>query len=221
MLLIDDYIRFEKQEQVITVLKLILKMDLSIILEEYLKKEALTPIHLSDETLNLLNRSFQKIEIRKKDYLIRDEDKEQYLYFIESGILRYWILDAHLREITFYFSFAGEFANSYYSFCKDMKSEFNIQALTDCVLWRINRNMIFDMFKTSLEINILARVVMENIFTKKIQREIELLKYTIEERYRILITRDKNMLRDIPLKYLASYLGSTPQSLSRIRKKIF
>ncbi|WP_294562469.1 Crp/Fnr family transcriptional regulator, partial [uncultured Bacteroides sp.] len=194
---------------------------LSVILEAYLEKNALTYIHLSSETLELLNQNFQRVEIRKKDYLIHAGDKELYLYFIESGILRYWILDRHLQEITFAFAFAGEFANSYYSFCKDTKSEFDIQALTDCVIWKVNRNIIFDMFKTSLEINILARVVMENIFTKKIQREIELLKYTIEERYRILIIRDKNMLKEIPLKYLASYLGSTPQSLSRIRKKIF
>lgn len=196
-------------------------MNLSIILEAYLKKNALTSIHLSSETLDLLNQNFQRVEIRKKDYIIHDGDKERYLYFIESGILRYWILDTHLQEITFNFSFAGEFANSYYSFCKDTKSEFDIQALTDCVIWRINRDIIFEMFKTSLEINMLARVVMETIFTKKIQREIELLKYTIEERYNLLITRDKNMLKDIPLKYLASYLGATPQSLSRIRKKYF
>lgn len=195
--------------------------DISSIIEEGLKKHALTSFSLSDETKAFINQNFQQEIIKKNAVLTSVGEKEKFLYFLETGILRYWTEDIHLQEITFWFSLSGEFANSYYSFCKNAGSDYTIQALTDCRVWRIKKELFFNACESSLEICNLSRVVMEEIFTRKIRREIELLKYTIEERYKRCIIYEKNLFRNIPLKYIASYLGATPQSISRIRKKIF
>lgn len=193
----------------------------SQLIEKYIKKYNLTDFQLSENTCNYIDNNFRRIEVKKKKLISEEEKKEKYLYFIEKGILRYWTQDIHYQEITFWFSFSGEFANSYYSFCKEEKSDFNIEALTDCVIWRADKKFILEMYNSSLEINKLARIVMEDIFTRKIKHEIELLKYTLEERYKLLATRDCNLLKEIPLKYIASYIGGTPQSISRIRRKLF
>ena len=192
----------------------------SKLIEKYINNYNLTEVKLSESTCNYIDKSFTRIKVKRKDFLLEEDKKENFLYFIEDGILRYWTQDIHFQEITFWFSCSGEFANSYYSFCMNQNSDFNIQALTDCIIWRVDKASIFEMYKSSLEINILARIVMEDIFTRKIKHEIVLLKYTLEERYKLLLTRDNNLLKKIPLKYIASYLGGTPQSISRIRKKL-
>lgn len=184
-------------------------------------------IYLNNETqLNQIERdffinNFERIKLNKKSYLIEAGKIENYLYFIEKGILRYWTQDSEDKEVTFWYSFSGEFANSYYSLKQNTLSEFNIQALTDSVVWRVEKECLFDIYSKSLTLNIIAREIMEDIFTRKILREISLLKLTPEDRYKELLSKEPELIKTIPLKHLASYIGVTPQALSRIRKRIY
>lgn len=174
-------------------------------------------LSFTEKEKELFNSSFEKFLIKKNEYTIQEGNIERYVYFVESGILRYWIYDINLREITFWFSLAGEFANSYLSLENQIPSEFNIQALDNCTLWRIERENINKYFLNSLVFNRVARLVLEDALTRKIKREICLLKYKGKDRYKLLVLLEKELVKNVPLKYLASYLGITPQSLSRIR----
>jgi hypothetical protein len=68
--------------------------------------------------------------------------------------------------------------------------------------------------------NFLGRIAAEDLYLRKAERELSFLTETAEERYLHLIEKDKTLLQNVPLKYIASYIGITPQALSRIRKRI-
>lgn len=180
-------------------------------------------LRFTEEEELFLCEHFERIEIRKGDFTIRAGEVENYLYFIESGILRYWIVlneNAPEKETTFWFSFPGEFANSYLSFQKSCPSSINMEALSNGVVWRMSKPDVAYLYTHSLNVNRMGRMVLEDALTKKIRHEIGLLGWSCEENYKELLKRDKEMMQSIPLKYIASYIGVTPQTLSQIRKRI-
>ncbi len=155
---------------------------------------------------------FEREEIKKNEFTIRIGDYEKYLYFIESGILRYWTAQEYGdpdKEVTFCFSLK-----------ENQPSLIHIQALTDCVIWKLSKQDLADLYQTSLNINKIARIVLEDALCRKITRETLLLGSSAEAIYEDLITKEKELINNIPLKYLASYIGVTPQRLSQIRRKV-
>lgn len=180
-------------------------------------------LRFTEEEELFLCQHFERVELRRGDFTIRTGEEENYLYFIESGILRYWTAlneDTPEKETTFWFSFPGEFANSYLSFQKSYPSGISIQALSDSVVWRMSKPYVAYLYTHSLNANRMSRMVLEDILIRKIKHEISLLGWSCEESYKDLLKRDKEMMQSIPLKYIASYIGVTPQTLSQIRKRI-
>lgn len=180
-------------------------------------------IRLTPEEQSFLCDHFQRIELKKNEFTIQSGEYEEHLYFIESGILRYWANpkgDDPDKEITFWFSMPREFANSYFSLKENTPSLINIQALTDCVLWQLSKKHLVTLYKTSLNINKIARIVLEDAICRKTSREIQLLGSSCEGIYKDLIAINKDLINTISLKYLASYIGVTPQRLSQIRRRI-
>lgn len=166
---------------------------------------------------------FKCHNIKKNEFTIKIGDFENYLYFIEKGILRYWTIsnkNNSIKETTFWFSFPGEFANSYFSLKENIPSNINIQALTDCIIWKIPKDDLVQLYDTSYNINKIARIVLEDALTRKITREIQLLGSSNIDIYREFIKKDREYIQQIPLKYIASYIGVTPQTLSQIRRKL-
>lgn len=188
----------------------------SVNIENNLSRE----LKLTTEERQFFNEHFEKEEIKKNDFLTKEGEKERYLYFIEDGIVRYWTTNRKQREITFWFSFSNEFANSYFSLMQNTPSAFNIQALCNSIIWKIKTDDLSLLYDVSLNTNKIARIVLEDVFTRKIKREITLLKLSPEDRYQELMKYHKQLIHNIPLKHLASYLGITPQALSRIRGRI-
>lgn len=180
-------------------------------------------IRLTPEEQSFFCEHFEREEIKKNEFSIRIGDFENHLYFIEKGILRYWATNSQNeseKEITFWFSFPGEFANSYFSLKEKQPSLINIQALTNCTIWKLAKQDLVKLYETSLNINKIARIVLEDALVRKINREIQLLGFSCEKIYKELIIKNKDLIQQIPLKYIASYIGVTPQTLSQIRKKI-
>ena len=103
---------------------------------------------------------------------------------------------------------------------ENQPSLIHIQALTDCVIWKLSKLDLADLYQTSLNINKIARIVLEDALCRKITRETLLLGSSAEAIYEDLITKEKELINNIPLKYLASYIGVTPQRLSQIRRKV-
>lgn len=177
-------------------------------------------IRLTTEEQLFFMEHYERIELKKNDFVLKVNEKEGYLYFVENGILRYWLFGKEDRDVTFWFSFGGEFANSYFSLKHNTPSAFNIQALCDTTIWRLKLADLDYLYTHSLNVNKIARIVLEDAFTRQINREICLLKQSPEERYKDLLQKEKHLIDHIPLKHIASYLGITPQTLCRVRKQL-
>ena len=133
-------------------------------------------LRLTPEEQQFFCEHFEREEIKKNEFTIRIGDYEKYLYFIESGILRYWTAQEYGdpdKEITFWFSFPGEFANSYFSLKENQPSLIHIQALTDCVIWKLSKLDLADLYQTSLNINKIARIeIMPEEFPKLLEKNV-------------------------------------------------
>lgn len=177
-------------------------------------------IRLTLDEQIFFNEHCECIELKKNDYVIKENEKEKYLHFIEHGILRFWAFDKDDKEVTFQFASDGEFTNSHFLGKNNKLSTFNIQVLCDTSIWRLKLTDLDYLYTFSLNINKMARIVLKDILTNKINREICLLKQSPEERYKDLLKKEKHLIQNVPLKYVASYLGMAPQTLSRIRKQL-
>lgn len=122
--------------------------------------------------------------------------------------------------MTFAFAFDGSFVSGYNSFLTQTPSVYNIETLTRTTLWRMSYKDLQTIYRETEIGNTIGRKAGEELFLKKSQRELSLLNETAEQRYLNLFTEQRALLEKIPLKYIASYIGITPQALSRIRKRI-
>jgi CRP-like cAMP-binding protein len=139
--------------------------------------------------------------------------------FIESGIVRFYI-PGEETDLTFNFCFDKEFTCAYDSFLTQTPSEYELQALTETTVWQISYKGLQKVYTETQVGNYLGRFAAEKLFLTKSKRELSLLKFTAKERYLRLLNEQPHILKHILLKQIASYLGITPQGLSRIRRQI-
>lgn len=177
----------------------------------------ISPMNNSD--WEFFSSKLQEIKLDRNTPLLKVGKTENYLYFISKGIIRLYIPRVE-SDLTFGFLFENEFVTGYDSFLSQMPSEYQIETLTESVLWRISKKDLEEVYQKTSNGNIIGRKMAENMFLIKSKREISLLNKTAEERYLSLFTDRPKLLQQIPLKYIASYIGVTPQALSRIRKRI-
>ena len=173
-------------------------------------------------TENELSTFLSCIKTRKfyaNELILTNGQLENYLSFIDVGIVRYYAI-ANDKEITFDFAFKNSFYCAYDSFYSRNKTEIYIQALTDCQLYSISYESLQTLYGKCETAKKLGRIATEYLLDKKVKRELNLLTKTPQERYEKLLTEQPKYIQQIPLKYLASYIGVVPETLSRIRKRI-
>lgn len=170
----------------------------------------------------IFSSRLKKREFSKKRTFLSMGQVENYISFIEKGEVRlFHPKEDEEKEITFGFSFQGEFISAYDSFLTQTPSLYQLETLSDTVLWSITYNDLQEVYKTTEIGNTIGRFISEKLFLIKSKREQSLLNDTAQQRYLNLFEERPNLIRQIPLKYIASYIGVTPQALSRIRKRIF
>lgn len=144
---------------------------------------------------------------------------ENYVSVIEYGAVRY-VIPGQEAETTFGFAFEGHFFSAYDSFVFQKPAKYQIETLTEVKLWRIPHKPLNDLFENTREGNLVGRQMAEQFYCGKQNRELSLLTQTATERYYNLFKHQPKLIKEIPLKYIASYIGITPQALSRIRAEI-
>tara|TARA_R110000868_G_scaffold296012_2_gene556266 strand:+ start:1256 stop:1834 length:579 start_codon:yes stop_codon:yes gene_type:complete len=174
---------------------------------------------LSEDEWEYVSERLELKSLSKNKIITQQGYVENYTYFILKGIVRLFIETAD-KDITLDIHFTNDFANGYTSFLTRKPSHFNVQALTDVELIAISYDKLEDFYKNIPAGNFISRKMAEYTFVRKATREVDFLTKSPTERYLNLINSRPDIIKHIPLNHIASYLGVTPQALSRIRKRI-
>ena len=155
----------------------------------------------------------------KGNTILNEGETEEYLSVIISGLTRHYIIKDGI-DISFGFSFKDEFNSSYTSFIQRKPSQFYIEALQPTVLASFSYDFLHHLYEKYPESNLFGRIAIEEYFVLREKRELSLLTNNATERYKKLLAEQPVYVKQIPLKYLATYLNIKPESLSRIRKQV-
>lgn len=152
----------------------------------------------------------------KGDYIIREGQAEQSIYFIESGAVRVFHV-TEFEEQTIRFGYEGSMITSLSSFITGKPSEFYMEALRKTYIRVIPKHSLFEIIHESSETLYQYNKLLETLIVQQMEREIDLLTESPTKRLQRVLHRSPNLFQEIPLKYIASYLRMTPETLSRIR----
>jgi len=178
-------------------------------------------VSISDADWKLFSSKLKTRTFKKRERILNVGETEHYISFISSGIARFLIPnDDEEKDVTFGFCFENEFVSAYDSFLTKKPSLYALEALSDLTVWSVSYTDLQEVYEKTEVGNLIGRLSSERLFLIKSKREQSLLNETAEQRYLNLFTERPNLIKDIPLKYIASYIGVTAQALSRIRKRI-
>ncbi len=173
---------------------------------------------LNDKACAALEESFKEITIAKSEYLLKEGQVCKQLYFIITGSVRgYYHLDG--KEVTHWFGFENDFITSFHSFITAQPAVENIQLLEGSILLTLSKEKLNHLLSSFTELEKLLRIIYEKYYIRLENRFINASFKTATERYEQLLNESPHIIERAPLGYIASYLGITQETLSRIRSR--
>jgi len=185
-------------------------------LHEYLKSIK----SMSDAKADMIAGYFKEEVLPQKDLIIHEGMISKKSYFLQAGIVRCYIIDLNGDEITTRFYSDPDFLNDFLSFFEQKPSEEYYELVTDCTLFSISYDNVQHCFHNIPEFREWGRMMLTLNYSYLNKRMISFHKETAQERYMNLIKKHPEILEKAPLNTIASYLGITKFSLSRIRKEV-
>ncbi|MEO5998027.1 MAG: Crp/Fnr family transcriptional regulator [Chitinophagaceae bacterium] len=185
---------------------------------EQLITQIKTYYNLSAEAEQAMHDCFEQVVFSKNDYLLTEGKICRHLYFLQQGVLRgFYNLDG--KDITHWFAFENDFVTSFHSFITQQPAIENIQLLSGSILWAISKDNLNRLLNQYQEIERLLRIAYEKYYIRLEERFVNAQFKTATERYQNLLLQSPHMLERVPLGYIASYLGISGETLSRIRSR--
>lgn len=156
--------------------------------------------------------------VRKRKLLLKEGAYCEHIYFVVKGALRGFVREGH-RDITTWITVENQLVSSIFGLHQRVPSVENIQALENCELLAMTLDDLQTLYEQYPESNILARKLLEIYYADAEKRAFIARLTKAENKYRSFLLHHQILSNRIPLKYIASYLGMTLETLSRIRKK--
>jgi CRP-like cAMP-binding protein len=174
---------------------------------------------LTEEEWSAHERALIPATIKKGEYFLKAGEVCNYVGFVNVGCFRYFnILNG--EDFTTQIAFEGEYITNYKSFLTRTPAIDHIIALEDSEILQLDYNAMQQLYQHYPVWQKFGRLIAESIFIESTNRWQSLLLQSAEERYIALLKNQPHILNRVPLKFIASYLGVAPESLSRIRKRI-
>lgn len=173
---------------------------------------------LTEPAMEKMMKVISELEYPKGCQLISADKIERNIYIIKHGIARAYTY-SEKDEVTFWIGQEGDILMSIKSYVNNQKGYESIELLEDSVVYKLNTEALNKLFLTDVEIANWGRKFAEHELLKAERRFIAMQSCTASERYAALIAESPELLQRVPLSYIASYLGVTQVSLSRIRAK--
>ncbi len=175
---------------------------------------------ITKEELNLIIPKYNEVTFEKNDYLLKEGQVEKKYWFLESGFIRSYVTDTEGNDITFNLYASGDVIIDYPSIFFFAPTRENMQALTQCVCWEITFEDFQEMFNTIDSYREQQRGLLVGSYFALKEHSISLVADEAKDRYLKLLKQKPHIIQNVSLKHIATFLGITDTSLSRIRKEI-
>lgn len=172
-----------------------------------------------DELQAIIPR-FKKLLFSKNDHLLRAGQTENHYWFIESGFARSFVADTDGNDITTNFYAPGDIVIDWSSFFLRNPTRENIQTLTDCICWQLDFQSFQELFHGIQAFREQGRTTLVSSYFALKKHSVAMIADSAKDRYLRLVEEKPHIVQNVSLKYIATYLGVTDTSLSRIRKEI-
>jgi CRP-like cAMP-binding protein len=175
-------------------------------------------IQLTDLDKKDIELNFKPIQIKRKDFLLKEGMVCDFIAFLYSGVIRhYHIKDGN--EITCDITLRNNFITDFKSLTQNIPSNYNFQILKDAELLIITKKDLFELYNVNKNIQSFGRIMAEQVALRTIDIAMSLSSDKPEERVEKLIKQRPDLFQEVPQRYLANLLGISPESLSRIRAR--
>jgi CRP-like cAMP-binding protein len=178
-------------------------------------------INLTDDELEICTRFFVPKKLRKKQFLLNEGQVCKHISYVNSGCLRQYTIDNKSIEHIIQFAIEDWWISDLNSFLSGNPATDNIDALEDSEVLLLEKSARDELLEACPKMERFFRLLLEANHVANHRRVTEALSVSAEARYLNFIETYPKIFEQIPQSQIASYLGITPQSLSRIRKELF
>lgn len=189
-------------------------------MHELLIESILNKVKFASAELEGLKSFFIPKKFRKRQYLLNAGDVCQYITFVEKGLLRSFTADEDGQEHVVQFAIEGWWITDMGSFVSGEEALYNIEALEDCEVLNLTRPAMDEMMEQHPQMERYFRLLMQNNIVALQRRAVAYMSLSAEEKYLRLMEVYPGIMNRAPQQQIASYLGITPETLSRIRKQV-
>jgi len=176
-------------------------------------------INLNTPDFNTLLRYFKVVHFKKGDRVILPRQTIKHQYFVLKGCLRTFLLDANGKEHTIQFAVENWWVSDYIAYYKNTDAVLTVECIEDCELLKVSQDDIKLLFDKVPTVERFFRLQLENAFVAFQTRILSNLRETAEKRYLMFIRAYPDIEQRVKNYQIASFLGITPESLSRLRKQ--
>ena len=178
-----------------------------------------TFVSLTDKEQCLVDKYFELITFKKKDFLLQDGKICNFIGFIVEGTMRHFHVKAGVEK-TCDFSFENSWVTDFQSFTHNTSSIMNLQAMEDTSVLVIRKENLYKLYNDCTKYETFGRLMAEQVAQRATEIAMSLSSEKPEERFQNLLLKQPDLFQRVPQKYIANFLGISPESLSRIQKRI-
>ena len=177
-------------------------------------------VNLSKEEEEVIKQYLTPKKLRKKQYLLQEGDVCKHIAFVEKGALKAYVVDDAGAESIIQFALEGWVISDLYSFLTGEPATYNIDALENAELVLISKSAHEELLKKLPKYETYIRLQITGAYIALQKRLTSIISLPLEERYKNFLATYPNIAQRVPQHMIASYMGLTPETLSRVRSRM-
>ncbi len=188
--------------------------------EQHFLNNVFKATDFTKDELETIIPKFKEVKFNKNDFFLNQGQTASKYWFVQSGFVRSYVVDIEGNDITTNFYSVGDIVIDWSSFFLRNPTRENIQALTECVCWQLDFDTFQQLFHSIKSFREQGRTTLVGSYFALKNHSISMIADEAKDRYLRLLKEKPHIIQNISLRQIATYLGITDTSLSRIRKEI-